>query len=69
MAKFKKRIQAKATVRMRTDFQWESNFGDGVVERFAIVDVQVTKDIPSLHAHVKIGVSNALNSYYGSVLS
>ncbi|MEM7299015.1 MAG: TonB-dependent receptor, partial [Bacteroidota bacterium] len=65
--KFKKNIQAKATIRMRNDFQWQSNFGDGVVERFAILDIQVTKDIPSIHSHIKIGVSNALNSYYTDV--
>lgn len=54
----------KTNLRNRQGFDWISSFGDGFVEGYTVVDVQISRKIKAWKAILKIGVSNITNNYY-----
>lgn len=54
----------KIILRTRQAFQWESNFGDGEVDAYYNLDLQLNVRIPKIHSLLKMGMSNLGNEYY-----
>ncbi|MEM0940142.1 MAG: TonB-dependent receptor [Bacteroidota bacterium] len=63
------RIGFSLTYRWQDAFLWSSAIGDGVIPEFATLDAQVTYQIPSINARVKVGGSNILNERYTTSLA
>lgn len=63
----KQKFKFRAVVRMRDSFSWQSNFGDGRVDGYALLDIQLTREIPSIKSILKLGISNLFNTYYTDV--
>ena len=52
------------TYRWQESFYWSSSFGRGTIPAFGTLDVQASYKLKFLKSIIKIGASNALNSYY-----
>ncbi len=42
-------------------YQWQSTFGDGVVNSYRIVDLQLSYELPKIHSTFRLGASNLLD--------
>ena len=61
------RLGFKYTLRIRSAFDWESNFESGRVESYSVSDVQFNYNIHSISSVLKAGFSNVGNEYYTDV--
>lgn len=52
------------TYRWQERFYWDSSFGKGYIDPFGTLDLQASYKLKFLKSIVKIGASNALNTYY-----
>ncbi len=59
-----KNMGFKVILRTRSSFDWESNFGDGVVDEYYNLDFQLNWRLPSIKSMLKFGMSNLGNEYY-----
>ncbi len=42
-------------------YQWQSTFGDGTINSYRIVDLQLSYDLPKIHSVFRLGASNILD--------
>jgi len=42
-------------------YQWQSTFGDGVVNSYRIIDLQLCYELPKIHSTFRFGISNLLD--------
>ncbi len=56
----------KVNLRTRTSYDWESNFGDGRVDDYFNIDVQLNLRLPTINSLLKFGMSNLGNEYYAN---
>ena len=59
-----KNLGFKINVRTRSSYPWESNFGDGEVDSYFNIDMQLNLRLPAIHSLIKAGMSNLGNEYY-----
>ena len=52
---------AEITWRWRSDYQWQSPFGDGFVRDFGTFDLQLTMRLPEIHSQIRFGGNNMYN--------
>ena len=50
--------------RWQDEVFWESDFAQGDLQSFSIVDASINFKVPKAKSMVKIGANNLLNSYY-----
>lgn len=58
------RLGFNLTYRWQDAYLWQSAIGSGVIPAYGTLDAQVTYDIPSMKAKVKVGGSNVTNERY-----
>ncbi len=58
------RWAANATWRWQDEFEFDSDFVDGMVDAFHTVDASLTYKFPKIKSFVKLGATNLLNQYY-----
>jgi len=58
------RLGFNLTYRWQDGYLWQSAIGSGVIPQYGTVDAQVSYDIPSLKARLKLGGSNLTNERY-----
>ncbi len=63
------RIGFNLTYRWQDAFLWQSAIGSGVIPAFGTLDAQVSYDIPSMNAKLKLGGSNVTNNRYTTSLA
>jgi len=61
-----KNMGFKVILRTRSSFDWESNFGDGVVDDYFNLDFQLNWRLPTIKSMLKFGMSNLGNEYYAN---
>lgn len=62
--KLTKRLGFNVTYRWQEAYLWQSAIGSGVIPAFGTMDAQVSYDIPSIKAKLKVGGSNITNERY-----
>lgn len=58
------RLGFNLTYRWQRSYLWQSAIGSGVIPQYGTLDAQVSYDIPSLKAKLKLGGSNITNQRY-----
>ncbi|MCP4457462.1 MAG: TonB-dependent receptor [Cytophagales bacterium] len=58
------RLGFNLTYRWQDAYVWQSSIGSGVIPQYGTMDAQVSYDLPSLKARVKLGGSNITNQRY-----
>ncbi|MFC6877646.1 TonB-dependent receptor [Flavobacterium myungsuense] len=56
------------SARWNSEYLWQSNFADGMIEAATVVDAQINYSIPKLKSILKIGASNLGGQEYQQVL-
>jgi outer membrane receptor protein involved in Fe transport len=64
----KKIVGFNLTWRWQDEVTWQSDFVNGELQSFNIVDASVNFKVPKMKSLVKVGANNLLNSYYRSAV-
>ncbi len=59
-----KRFGFSATYRWQEEFQYDSDFSNGVIPAIHTVDAQISYKLPAQKSIIKLGANNLLNQYY-----
>ncbi len=54
----------RITNRWSDEFRWEAGFGNGQIDSYNVTDVQLSYQVPSISADVKLGGANVFNETY-----
>jgi outer membrane cobalamin receptor len=55
------------SARWNSEYKWESNFADGMIDAATVVDAQVNYSVPSMKSTFKIGAANLGGKEYTQV--
>ena len=56
------------SARWNSEYEWESNFADGMIAEATVIDAQINYEIPKLRSTFKLGASNIGGKEYYQVL-
>lgn len=56
------------SARWNSEYEWESNFADGMIDSATVIDAQINYGIPKLKSTLKLGASNIGGKEYTQVI-